>query len=113
LSSAADDNVPGHLRCAICLDAPSGNAQQCNNGHIFCGDNTHQVFKPFRRVQPGWNFGTALDNQGGLVTVEDVGCLSKLRASTRTERKVLLCPVCRTPLPEVGSVRVEFSLPTA
>jgi hypothetical protein len=35
----ANATVPEHLRCAICLDAPAGNAQQCKNGHIFCGED--------------------------------------------------------------------------
>jgi ankyrin repeat protein len=61
-----DANVPDHLRCCICLDAPPSNAQQCRNGHIFCG--------------------------------EEGGCLSKLRASA--QGRELLCPACRTQLPE-------------
>jgi hypothetical protein len=27
-----DANVPEHLRCSICLDAPASTAQQCFNG---------------------------------------------------------------------------------
>ena len=33
-----DEDVPEHLRYCICLDAPPSNAQQCRNGHVFCGE---------------------------------------------------------------------------
>jgi hypothetical protein len=33
-----DDNVPDHLQCYVCLDAPPNNAQQCRFGHLLCGE---------------------------------------------------------------------------
>jgi hypothetical protein len=27
-----DDEVPEHLRCSVCLDAPCGRIEQCTNG---------------------------------------------------------------------------------
>jgi hypothetical protein len=31
-ADAEDDGVPEHLRCSVCLDAPSGRIEQCTNG---------------------------------------------------------------------------------
>ena len=33
-----DDDVPDHLLCYVCLDAPPNNVQQCRNGHLICGE---------------------------------------------------------------------------
>jgi ankyrin repeat protein len=40
-----DDVISDHLRCSVCLDAPSSNAQKCHNGHILCGEEGGSLSK--------------------------------------------------------------------
>jgi hypothetical protein len=32
------DDVPDHLKCCVCLDAPTERVEQCLNGHLLCAE---------------------------------------------------------------------------
>jgi hypothetical protein len=78
--AAADDDVPDHLLCCVCFDAPAGRVESCLNGHILCAE------------------------------AGEGSCLAKLRAHAceQEEQGVragarALCPVCRCLLSEAGA----------
>lgn len=39
-----DDATPEHLKCAVCMSAPEGRAEQCKNGHLICAGEGDCLF---------------------------------------------------------------------
>ena len=66
-----DADVPDHLKCGVCLDAPAGRVEQCGNGHLICADGS------------------------------DSCCLARLRSSAADRGEGVKCPTCRQELPRV------------
>ena len=95
-AAAAADDVPAHLTCSVCLDAPPGRVEQCPRGHILC------AHAPAARARGGgWGRAGAGAGWGlGAGAGEGEGsCLAKLRMNAVTQHAAPLCPVCRCQLP--------------
>lgn len=39
------DATPEHLKCAVCMSAPEGRAEQCKNGHLICAGEGDCLFR--------------------------------------------------------------------
>ena len=91
LGNDDDAEVPEHLCCCVCLDAPPSHVFQCRNGHLLCGGSS--------------------GSSGSSDSSGSSGCLGQLRARARRAQHPPTCPMCRVGGGGAVRVQVQFSSP--